>query len=193
MVTLFFLFQYFSEFLCPQASFYSDIYFLSFSFCSSCYFCVFSLLYSTRITFFHHFLPLCLSFLLFGWCLYCLSISRFICRKCNITKARFAVSAITEKQITSMHNIIRYTVHIRGTIYHTLSVCSCTYYIIFPLLTFSPLRFTVCNVFYFLLPCSQNITARLKWRHYSARPAPPRAALNKPRHPPSAPALLLNI
>ena len=112
--------------------------------------------------FFSSFSPSLSLFFLFGWCLYCLSISRFICRKCNITKARFAVSAITEKQITSMHNIIRYTVHIRGTIYHTLSVCSCTYYIIFPLLTFSPLRFTVCNVFYFLLPCSQNITARLK-------------------------------
>lgn len=93
------------EFFCPQASFYSDIYFLSLSFCSSCYFCLcFSpLLYSYHFFFIIFFLSVSLSVLSF----HLLSLSGFICRSCNITKARFAVSAITEKQITRMHNIIR--------------------------------------------------------------------------------------
>lgn len=93
------------EFFCPQASFYSDIYFLSLSFCSSCYFCLFfsPLLYSYHFFFIIFFLSVPLSVLSF----HLLSLSGFICRSCNITKARFAVSAITEKQITRMHNIIR--------------------------------------------------------------------------------------
>lgn len=106
MVTLFFLFQFLSEsFSVLRPVFYSDIYFLSFSFCSSCYFCLFfsPLLYSYHFFFIIFFLSVPLSVLSF----HLLPLSGFICRSCNITKARFAVSAITEKQITRMHNIIR--------------------------------------------------------------------------------------
>lgn len=105
MVTLFFLFQVLSESFSVLRPVFTPTYIFCLSLSAvlviSAYF---SPLFSTRIISFSSFSS---SLSLSLYCLSIFSLSGFICRSCNITKARFAVSAITEKQITRMHNIIR--------------------------------------------------------------------------------------